>query len=427
VLALVCAAALVAAGGASTARADQSYTDPRGDAGSGSDIVAVTVRNDAAGNLTIQVGLASPLPDNHFIWIDVDQDKNASTGLVRSGAGIDWRAYGGKIYGAHAFRWNGSAFAEVTPPAFGTSGTVVEFRINRAELGNTSGFHLAIFSGSGDVGSAGGEIKFWDTAGYYTYNVATTPTAQCSNGLDDDGDGKIDTADPGCSSPSDTSEADSTTPPGSKTLLITSLTRSPARPTAGETFAITATVNRKGMAGAPSWSLYCEAKLAGKKLRQFGSPAPPRPSCLWSIPDNAAGKRLAVKMQLTEQGVTTTRGFVTTVATRTVQLVRVGSINVSPLKGPVAGQDFFYAIGVAVRSGTQEPRRISAGSVQCIGVVGNRPVPVIRQYSQIRPLSGARCAWKIPPGTRGQAFRGTMVVRSAGATLRWQTATYAVS
>lgn len=61
---------------------------------------------------------------------------------------------------------------------------------------------------------------------YSTYEVAVivkgatgvypppVPKAACANGLDDDGDGKIDyPSDPGCSSATDTSEADPVPPP----------------------------------------------------------------------------------------------------------------------------------------------------------------------------------------------------------------------
>src|SRR6478609_6809851 len=43
-----------------------------------------------------------------------------------------------------------------------------------------------------------------------TTTVPAVPSVQapaCSNGVDDDGDGLVDMADPGCTSPSDTSEA----------------------------------------------------------------------------------------------------------------------------------------------------------------------------------------------------------------------------
>ena len=41
-----------------------------------------------------------------------------------------------------------------------------------------------------------------------TTEPETPPTPQCSDGVDNDGDGKIDMNDPGCSSSTDTDETD---------------------------------------------------------------------------------------------------------------------------------------------------------------------------------------------------------------------------
>ena len=43
-----------------------------------------------------------------------------------------------------------------------------------------------------------------------TYNLPVTVQTQCSDGIDNDGDGKIDLADPGCANASDNNETDPT-------------------------------------------------------------------------------------------------------------------------------------------------------------------------------------------------------------------------
>src|SRR6185503_6636994 len=51
------------------------------------------------------------------------------------------------------------------------------------------------------------------------------PPKQCADGLDNDGDGKIDLADPGCATASDDNEADDPPPPPPNavpTVLLTS-------------------------------------------------------------------------------------------------------------------------------------------------------------------------------------------------------------
>ncbi len=63
------------------------------------------------------------------------------------------------------------------------------------------------------VGMAGADPPPAETTPQVTAPVTTVPTVPsvqapaCSNGVDDDGDGLVDMADPGCTSPSDTSEA----------------------------------------------------------------------------------------------------------------------------------------------------------------------------------------------------------------------------
>jgi hypothetical protein len=159
---------------AGSAGADQSYTDPTGDAGAGTDIVALTVRNDAAGNISIQVASASPIVANHAIAIFIDADRNASTG---SSSGDEYWMYGGPDVGIAFFVWNGSQFVQTSPASFraGAAATNVnDFRINRADLGNTSGFNFDAISISID----GSNINFWDHApnsGSYSYVLASPP------------------------------------------------------------------------------------------------------------------------------------------------------------------------------------------------------------------------------------------------------------
>jgi len=132
--ALAVAVAAIAAGGA---LADQSYTDAGGDAGPGTDVTAITVRNDQAGGITIQVGSASPVVANHAIAVFLNTDRNAATG----GQGDEYWMFSGPLVGSRFFTWVGSGFALTSPASFsaGTAGTnVTEFRFNRADIGNVT-------------------------------------------------------------------------------------------------------------------------------------------------------------------------------------------------------------------------------------------------------------------------------------------------
>ena len=64
VVAALMAVVVLSVGGAlasSRTAADQSYTDPAGDGGVGTDITNLTVRNDANGVISFQVQSASPV------------------------------------------------------------------------------------------------------------------------------------------------------------------------------------------------------------------------------------------------------------------------------------------------------------------------------------------------------------------------------
>ena len=102
----------------------------------------------------------------------MDADKNVSTGSPTTFAGYDYEfiAYQGQ---GHVFAWNGTRYAEVSPPSFklNASGTTQQFVINRADLGNTSGFTLYASTISYD-----GELaRIWDRipdSGLATYDLA---------------------------------------------------------------------------------------------------------------------------------------------------------------------------------------------------------------------------------------------------------------
>src|SRR5262245_63206573 len=64
--------------------------------------------------------------------------------------------------------------------------------------GSASSLSVGTTDVTGTVPGSGGEVS--------TGGTTTTPPTQCSNLADDDGDGLVDLADPGCSGPLDTDE-----------------------------------------------------------------------------------------------------------------------------------------------------------------------------------------------------------------------------
>jgi hypothetical protein len=278
--------AIVAVAMASAALADQTYPDATGDAGAGSDISGITVRNDLAGNISIQVGTVNPIVSNHAIFVFIDADKNQSTG----GQGDEYWMYGGPLVGVGFFAWNGSDFVEASPASFrvgAAAANVTEFRINRADIGNVTSFNLFVLSASVDESGGGFQIKGWDgspESGYHTYDLSFP---QCSNGRDDDGDGKVDAQDLGCSSTTDEDESDDPV-----NLRLGKAKVTPARPVSGRLVTVSAPLTRVETGQPPTGAtVRCTARIVGgKTIKGTGSTAGGRAVCKFRLPGKSAKK-----------------------------------------------------------------------------------------------------------------------------------------
>jgi hypothetical protein len=296
--ALVVAAATVAAG---AALADQSYTDPTGDAGAGADITGATVSNAQDGMVTIQAALATALPAGHAVALELDTDNNPSTG----GGGSDHVIIvGPAVFGW--FDWNGSDFVQGRPPTgFGASGlstTTPSIRFNRSAYGEITAFGFALNT----ISLEGEDLKFWDSApdaGKFSYELSFP---QCGNGKDDDGDGKIDAEDLGCSGTTDDNEADD---PVNITLGKAKV--SPARPKAGRPVVVSAATTRVETGQAlEAATVKCNAKIVGgAALRGTGSLVAGRATCKYKIPPTAKNKTVRGKIAVTYKGVSASTPF----------------------------------------------------------------------------------------------------------------------
>ncbi len=252
----------------------------------------VTIRNDTAGGITIQVQSANPIVGNHAVAVFIDADRNQSTG----GQGDDYWMFGGPDVGVGFFAWNGSTFAPMSPASFSVgaaAANVTEFHIGRADLGGVAGFNFAAISLSLD----GDNINFWDAApdtGYSSYDLAL---AQCSNGKDDDGDGKIDSQDLGCSEASDNNEADDPVH-----VKLGAAKATPLRPKAGGTALVTAPATRvETSQPLDSGSVKCTAKITGgAALRGSGALVSGNAQCKFKIPKKAKGKLASVRAALVD-------------------------------------------------------------------------------------------------------------------------------
>ena len=276
---IVAAAACLVAAGASVA--DTTSTDPTGDAKGGApDITQVVTSNDTNGLITFKITTVAPLVDTSEIAVALDTDSNPATGA--GGAEYLFIATTG---GFGIGKWNGSAFAPVSASTFSMirSANVVTFSINRSDLGNVTRFGFQVFTANFDASDTFlGEDDAPD-GGEYSYSIVV---AQCANGKDDDGDGKIDAADPGCSSSTDNNESDDPV-----TLKAGKATVVPASPKAGKLVVVSAPVIRvETGAGVSSGTAKCVVRVGTAPVAAKGTVAAGRGSCTFKTPAKAKGK-----------------------------------------------------------------------------------------------------------------------------------------
>jgi hypothetical protein len=202
----VIATVLASAGGmlvlAGSAGGFQTYPDTAGDAGAGPDIRRVGVSNDARGTITWRVTTALPLSDAFAVGVYIDIDKRASTGAEPGLEVVVFVSPARDFVGV--LGWDGSRLVGALSRTLRVAARadVVELSIHRSELGNTRGFRFSV-----KTSDASGTTLFDSVPekGMTTYDFWA-----CSNGVDDDRDGRVDfPRDRGCSSAQDDVEAES--------------------------------------------------------------------------------------------------------------------------------------------------------------------------------------------------------------------------
>jgi hypothetical protein len=146
VIAVLVAAVIVGASpGAASQAAD--FTDPLGDGGGALDIIAVSVSNDALGEVSVFVvffGFFAPGADMQVTLV-LDSDRDRQTGSN----GFDYAFQYDALENTHAVgRWDGTRFAIFDAPTAKVDWTAssVLFKINRKDLGGTNGFDFWVRS-----------------------------------------------------------------------------------------------------------------------------------------------------------------------------------------------------------------------------------------------------------------------------------------
>ena len=256
----------------------QNYADRVGDAVNGApDISTIAVANDDQGNITVTVTLANHASDfqpNEGVLVVMDTDGNGATG----NGGFDY-VYAGVKDHTGLFIWNGSSFAPAGAPSLQSSAASgqIAFRINRSDLGNTTGLNLYVETTRDNGASIGDDAP--DGNGVFTYRLVL-PTA------------------PPPPPPT------TTTPPSAAPRFVVSPV---GLPHAGKRFVVRARVLLGAQSVSPS-ALGCAAKVGSSAVRTtaVNGPAPYR-SCVVVIPTRSKGKSVTMTLLVQYKSSGTTR------------------------------------------------------------------------------------------------------------------------
>jgi hypothetical protein len=244
--------------------APTSYTDPTGDNGAAVDVGSVTAELTADGYIHIKATVANvqlPSPVSASVVVGLDTDRSGSTGSL-DGAdyilGFDFK----NVLLIFA-RWNGSEFVDANNPEQSDAKVVaaadgVEFLVRPAGLGGSAAFNFVVMGGTATA-EGSFDFDFAPDNGSWSFEIAKSLTVETVNAM-----------------------------------FV------PALPRAGRLFqapVVRVTLSDGRTVLAPSYR--CVAQLAGKLLRGTG-----RGGCTFKLPQNAKGKRLAVKLFVTYKGVT---------------------------------------------------------------------------------------------------------------------------
>ena len=256
----------------------QNYADRVGDAVNGApDISTIAVANDDQGNITVTVTLANHASDfqpNEGVLVVMDTDGNGATG----NGGFDY-VYAGVKDHTGLFIWNGSSFAPAGAPSLQSSAASgqIAFRINRSDLGNTTGLNFYVETTRDNGASIGDDAP--DGNGVFTYRLVL-PTA-----------------------PPPPPPTTTTPPPGAPRFVVSPV----GFPHAGKRFVVRARVLLGAQSVSPS-ALGCAAKVGSSAVRTtaVNGPAPYR-SCVVLIPTRSKGKSVTMTLLVQYKSSGTTR------------------------------------------------------------------------------------------------------------------------
>lgn len=292
VLFLLLVALALVAGSASaqrTAAASATFSDPAGDSHGAADLTAVSIGDDqATGTINVSVtagGYAAGVSDGYLlVKVYLDTDKNPATPAGQQGMeyelaalnapdGTDWAV----------LQWNGSEYAimsETPTMSFVRSGDVMTWTLNKTDLGGTTGFTFLVWSVRADASNNNLGEDIAPDDGVWSYQLSAAPPPP----------------------PPPTTTAAAVKP------LIGKPVTNPARATAGKKFAVSFPIRRSDN-GKPMTigKMICDPSVQGKVIRHAESFSGGTARLSFTIPKNAKGKVLTVKVTIKVGGQSTTR------------------------------------------------------------------------------------------------------------------------
>lgn len=424
--ALVAAAAacvaLLAAGMAFGAGA-ASFSDGVGDDNAAPDITAVSV-SEAGEILTLRVTVRNyqVLPDGTWFNIWFDLDRNSRTGDVAGDEALV-RFFATGDVEHHV--WNGTEWVEAA--ATGVSGAysagVLTLTIPKSLLGSSSFGVLAVAARGQQL--SGELFVASDFAPNSGRSPFTSPTAGTFPDPANDHSAAPDIANVRVTDAKDgwirfaVSTPNRATLPAQSVIILT-IDRD-AKPNTGNTGAEVSITDVGGEVRLERWNA---------RGRRWVDDSPPT-----RLREHSAGNIVTIEVHRSELDTTPRFGFKLTSADLDVGTGEAVAVDFAPNSGtfwsyrlanlavrllvkrpvgvparPRAGRSFVVKQGVK-RSDTS--RALTFGAVTCTATVGGK-----RLAAKGSLASGdGRCAMKIPAGVRGKRLRGSMTIRSAGASV----------
>jgi hypothetical protein len=275
---------------AAAAGAEQRYTDTAGDSSSAPDLGQLVVSNDPS-QVVFQIAAPARLPGKDEAYLlQIDSDGNPASGENGFEVNVFMMALSSDVD-----VWNGSSWV-AAPPAgisvrfeFSSASGLWRVTLPRTLLSNTTALNFwlgsAVFNGDDIVASDRGP-----DGGTWRYELAFK---QCANGRDDDGDGKVDSNDLGCSGTEDDLESDDP-----YTLAIDPAKVTPASGRAGKPVVVRAGV-RQVETNQPiaTGTVRCITKVGSKTRRSAGQLASGTATCRLVSPKVA--KRTTIRGTMT--------------------------------------------------------------------------------------------------------------------------------